>query len=85
MIRTFKDLAKAMFDRIEVCVNTVGEDDLDAQHDWYDNDGDTVMLRQLMRVYYGALHNPPDSVIGVGAITYAEMKLIEAQQEGVKE
>lgn len=80
MIRTFTELARAMMQRIEVCVAACGEDDTDAQHDWYDNDGDTVRLRNLMRVYYGALHNPPDDVIGVGAITYAEMKLVEAQK-----
>jgi len=45
---------------------------------------DTESLRRLgklFRVYYDALHNPPDGVIGVGAITYAEQKLIDHQME----
>jgi len=36
-------------------------------------------LRVLVGVYFDALHDPPEGVIGVGAITYAEYKLIEAQ------
>jgi hypothetical protein len=45
---------------------------------------DTESLRrlgELFRVYYDALHSPPDGVIGVGAITYAEQKLIDYQME----
>jgi len=36
-------------------------------------------LSSLLSVYSNALYNPPEGVIGVGAITYAEHKLIEAQ------
>jgi hypothetical protein len=36
-------------------------------------------LRVLVGVYFDALYDPPEGVIGVGAITYAEYKLIEAQ------
>jgi hypothetical protein len=31
-------------------------------------------------VYHQAVCDPPEGVIGVGAITYAEHKLVEAQQ-----
>lgn len=34
----------------------------------------------LFEVYIEALTNPPEGVIGVGVITYAEQKLQEAQQ-----
>lgn len=82
LVRNLNDLARATMSRIQACLSAVPEGDLDAQHNWYDNDGETVRLRGLISVYYGALNNPPDNVIGVGAITYAEMKLVEAQREG---
>lgn len=37
--------------------------------------------RDLFHVYNTALNNPPAGVIGVGAITYAEIKLAAFQQE----
>ncbi|MGB1305750.1 hypothetical protein [Pseudoalteromonas marina] len=37
--------------------------------------------RDLFHVYNTALNNPPEGVIGVGAITYAENKLAEYQAE----
>jgi hypothetical protein len=36
-------------------------------------------FRRLFIVYYDAQDNPPEGIIGVGAITYAEHKLREAQ------
>jgi hypothetical protein len=36
-------------------------------------------LQVLVGVYFDAINGPPEGVIGVGAITYAEYKLIEAQ------
>ena len=36
-------------------------------------------LRKLIRVYMTAADSPPDGVIGVGVITYAEDALIAAQ------
>jgi hypothetical protein len=39
-----------------------------------------LVFRQLLNIYYDALGNPPEGIIGVGAITYAEQKLVEAQQ-----
>lgn len=36
-------------------------------------------LCKLVRTYYDALHNPPDGVIGVGAISYAQGMLVKAQ------
>lgn len=37
-------------------------------------------FRHLLGVYHQAVCDPPEGVIGVGAITYAEQKLLEAQQ-----
>lgn len=36
-------------------------------------------LGRLVAIYFDALHNPPDGVIGVGAISYAEAMLIDRQ------
>ena len=36
-------------------------------------------LIKLAKVYFGALHNPPVGIIGVGAITYAEQQMLIAQ------
>lgn len=37
------------------------------------------IFRRLVAVYMEASQNPPDGVIGVGVITYAESALIAAQ------
>ena len=37
--------------------------------------------RDLFHVYNTALNNPPEGVIGVGAITYAEQELAKYQKE----
>lgn len=37
-------------------------------------------FRHLLGVYHQAVCDPPEGIIGVGAITYAEQKLVEAQQ-----
>ena len=44
------------------------------------NEPELERFRYLLKVYYEAQENPPEGVIGVGAITYAEQKLVEAQQ-----
>ena len=36
-------------------------------------------LGRLTKIYWDAYHNPPEGVIGVGAITYAQEALIAAQ------
>jgi hypothetical protein len=44
------------------------------------NDPDGVKeLGRLTKVYWEAYQNPPEGVIGVGAITYAQEMLIAAQ------
>ena len=43
-----------------------------------DPDGVKELVR-LTKVYWQAFHNPPEGIIGVGAITYAQEALIEAQ------
>lgn len=37
-------------------------------------------FQDLFQVYYAALNKPPEGVIGVGAITYAEFVLQEYQK-----
>ena len=44
--------------------------DSKAKEEWY----------FLLKTYQNALSNPPLGVVGVGAITYAESKLVQAQQ-----
>jgi hypothetical protein len=44
------------------------------------DDPEATRFSQLMHIYHHAICNPPEGVIGVGAITYAEHKLVEAQQ-----
>jgi hypothetical protein len=41
-------------------------------------------LRHLIWVYWEAYHNPPEGIIGVGAITYAQDALIAAQLNSVE-
>jgi len=49
-------------------------------HENDDPDGAKKLVR-LTKVYWQAFHNPPEGIIGVGAITYAQEALIEAQLE----
>ena len=52
-----------------------------AAHDCILNTTESYRIAQLIRVYFDALHNPPPSVIGVGAISYAERMLIAEQDK----
>lgn len=47
--------------------------------EWADANERVVELRRLLNVYLTAHDNPPEGIIGVGAITYAEQMLQEAQ------
>ena len=40
--------------------------------------------RGLFQAYNNALNNPPEGVIGVGAITYAQQELAKYQEESNK-
>ena len=40
----------------------------------------TQRMAGLIRVYFDAEKNPPEGVIGVGVITYAQQQLIKAQE-----
>ena len=40
----------------------------------------TTEINLLVKIYFDALYNPPEGVIGVGAISYVEQKLREAQE-----
>ena len=76
-LKTFDDLIRAMFD----CTNRM-PDGTDAElMAWADADAQVQQLRRLLSVYQWASDNPPDGVIGVGIITYAEQKMQEAQQD----
>ncbi len=52
-----------------------------AAHDCILNTPESKRIADLIHVYFDALHNPPPSVIGVGAISYAERMLTAAQNK----
>ena len=58
------------FDDLCAAVFELDLDDMDAVKE----------MRRLVSVYFDAKDNPPEGIIGVGAITYAEQMLIKAQQ-----
>lgn len=72
--RTLDDIAGALF----VAMEGMPEDG--SAGDWLADNETVVRLSVLARVYFKAKHNPPAGVIGVGAITYAENKLVDFQQ-----
>lgn len=43
--------------------------------------GEQDKVARLCKVYFDALQNPPEGVIGVGSITYAEDQLMSAQED----
>ena len=45
-----------------------------------DNAAHAKWLGKLADVYLKALNNPPEGVVGVGAVTYAEQYLVEYQE-----
>ena len=53
-------------------------DGVNPSEGWKDNPEADELFR-LLNVYRDALNNPPEGVVGVGCITYAENKLMEAQ------
>lgn len=73
--RTLDDLCRAISDRMR----RMPGDRLDAA-EWLASDREMRHLSALAQVYFEAKHNPPAGVIGVGAITYAEKKLVDFQQ-----
>jgi hypothetical protein len=76
MYRNLKELT----DGIMSCVNRCPfpEKDGDAQA-WYADDPESARVTRLVNIYFDALQNPPEGVVGAGAISYAEQKLVEAQ------
>lgn len=40
----------------------------------------TQYMAGLIRVYFDAEKNPPEGIVGVGIITYAQQQLIKAQE-----
>jgi len=72
----FKELLDAMLSIMEkhVC------DDLAIFAERVSGDAEFKRLQELMKVYRDAERNPPDGVIGVGAISYAEFVLQVVQK-----
>ena len=79
MFKTLGDLNFALLAQVQACADAVG-DNYEAMKEWHKNNEETQHLQKLWDVYFKAFDNPPKGVIGVGAITFAEQKLIEAQQ-----
>ena len=72
--RTLDDLSVALHEAMQ------GMPDDASAGAWLAGNEDVVRLSALARVYFKALHSPPDGVIGVEAVTYAENKLVDFQQ-----
>lgn len=78
MIKNFDELVTVMME----CINRMPEGTDAERRAWADADVQVQVVRRLLDIYNEAESNPPYGVIGVGAITYAERKLQEAQQDG---
>jgi len=44
------------------------------------NEVDKKKLQDLIKLYWDSYYDPPEGVIGVGKITYAEQQLVLAQE-----
>lgn len=44
------------------------------------NDEGHAKLKKCIKVYWDAYYDPPEGVVGVGRITYAEQQLVLAQE-----
>lgn len=67
--RTFDDLCKAIFEEMH---GMKTEQEI--------RESETLRrLAELVSIYFDAENNPPEGVIGVGIISYAERMLQEAQ------
>ena len=69
------DIFQVLHDRMDAL--PVGVDG----RDWYAQDQLTQEAIGFLRLYREALDNPPEGVVGVGCITYAEGVLRAAQME----
>lgn len=78
MIKSWTDLSTA----IVGCVSRMPDGTLEECSAWADADPEVQRLLKLHNIYLEAESNPPDGVIGVGIITYANQKMMEAQQDG---
>lgn len=77
MIKNFDGLVLAMME----CIDRMPEGTDAERRAWADADAQVQVFHRLLDIYNEAKANPPDGVIGVGTITYAEHKLQEAQQD----
>lgn len=76
MIRNFTDLTRATFARIEYFEETGG-----ITFERAGTDAPTLFLRALHRRYRKAQHSAPNfGIIGVGAITFAERRMVRYQE-----
>lgn len=76
MIRNFDDLTNAIVDFMGRTPQGMPNLELAA---WCQSQPEFLTLQELAKVYLRAKAHPPEGVIGVGAITYAERCLIDAQ------
>ena len=74
--KTIYDVYKGMISRIGALPDGLSKEDAMA---WFNADAESKELAKLVEMYFDAEHNPPQGVIGVGAITYAQGVLQAAQ------
>ena len=76
MYRTFDDLCRAAAEGMGEMPHGLTHDEMKA---WVEGRPDLQEIVRLINVYCDAESNPPEGIIGVGCITYAEQMLQEAQ------
>ena len=74
--RNFKELLNASLD----VMDRHNCDDLAMFAERLSGDAEFLHLKELLQVYNDAERNPPEGVIGVGAISYAEFVLQVVQK-----
>jgi len=76
VFRTFDDLCRAVAQGLQRMPDNLTQEEGRA---WCLTQPDLMEVVRLVNVYFEAENNPPEGVIGVGAITYAEQMLLLAQ------
>lgn len=75
--RTFEEILKTIASEMERKPKGLNRDEAVK---WMLQQPKLVQAARMAEVYLTALRNPPEGVIGVGAITHAEKVLLENQQ-----
>lgn len=81
ILTTFDAICEFAFRILEQCRADGIDPASPAARDWHKNNPESLYLQELFDVYNNAKANPPEGIIGVGTITYAEEKLIEYQMQ----